>query len=250
MTKRDRHAYILDYIRKNGRITTNELVSKFQCTEDTIRKDFQELTAKGLVQRFHGGVEQLEKGVIQYKDRTITQAEAKEALAAATVPFLLDKRFLYIDGGTTNQKIVEALPRDFAATIVTNAIPIAEKLCDFPNVEAVILGGSLNKTIQNTEGSLTITQLDLLNFDCYIIGVSSISLRNGITFPLLSEVQMKQAAIHKSKEIICAATKEKLNTIAGFQAAPVTVINRMVTDEKDEEILSDYREQGIEIITV
>ena len=90
MTKRDRHAYILDYIRKNGRITTNELVSKFQCTEDTIRKDFQELTAKGLVQRFHGGVEQLEKGVIQYKDRTITQAEAKEALAAATVPFLLD----------------------------------------------------------------------------------------------------------------------------------------------------------------
>lgn len=52
-------------------------------------------------------------------------------------------RVLYIDGGgTTSQKIVEALPPDFTATVVTNAIPIAAKPCEFPNVEAIMLGAA------------------------------------------------------------------------------------------------------------
>ena len=47
-----------------------------------------------------------------------------------------------------------------------------------------------------------VNQLDLLNFDCYVIGVSSISMANAITFPLLSEAQLKQAALRKSHEVI------------------------------------------------
>ncbi|MGN0266315.1 MAG: DeoR/GlpR family DNA-binding transcription regulator [Lachnospiraceae bacterium] len=251
MTKKERQAYILECVKSNGKITTNELVKRFECTEDTIRKDFQELSAKGLVQRFHGGVQQSEKkGVILYEERSVTQTAVKERLAQATVPFLLDKHVLYIDGGSTNQKIVEALPRDFAATIVTNAIPIAAKLCEFPNVEAIMLGGSLNKAIRNTEGSLPISQLSLLNFDCYVIGVSSISLTNGITYPLLSEAQLKQDALSRSKEIITAVSKEKLNTIAGFYAADASAITRMITDEDDPAILEPYKEIGLTVITI
>lgn len=250
MTKRERQHYILDCVKNSGRITTNELVAKFECTEDTIRKDFQELSARGLVQRFHGGVQQNEKGVLLYEERSASQTVVKEMLAQAAVPYLLDKHVLYIDGGSTNQKIVESLPRDFAATIVTNAIPIAAKLCEFPNVEAIMLGGSLNKAIRNTEGSIPISQLSLLNFDCYVIGVSSISLTNGITYPLLSEAQLKQDALSRSREIITAVSKEKLNTIAGFYAADATAISRMITDENDPAILAPYKEKGLDIITV
>ena len=250
MTKQERHSYILECVRTNGRVTTNELVTKFSCKEDTIRKDFQELSGKGLVRRFHGGVEQTEKGVILYSERSSVQTTVKEALAQATIPYLLDKHVLYIDGGTTNQKIVEALPRDFTATIVTNAIPIAARLCEFPNVEAIILGGSVNKAIQNTEGSLPITQLNMLNFDCYVIGVSSISLSNGITYPLLSEAQLKKEALSKSSEVITAVSKEKLNTIAGFHAADVGNITRIITDEHDPALLKPYQDKGIEVISV
>lgn len=250
MTKKERQNYILECVKKNGRITTNELVSKFECTEDTIRKDFQEMSARGLVQRFHGGVQQTTKGVLLYEERSSSQTAVKEILARATVPYLLDKHVLYIDGGSTNQKIVEALPHDFTATIVTNAIPIAAKLCEFPNVEAIMLGGSLNKAIRNTEGSLPISQLSLLNFDCYVIGVSSISLTNGITYPLLSEAQLKQDALSRSREIITAIAKEKLNTIAGFHAADITAITRMITDENNPDILTPYRQKGLDVISV
>ena len=113
-----------------------------------------------------------------------------------------------------------------------------------------MLGGSLNKAIQNAEGSLPINQLDLLNFDCYVIGVSSISLTSGITFPLLSEVQLKQAALRKSREVITAVSKDKLNTIAGFHAADADVITRIVTNETDASVLKPYQDRGIEVITV
>lgn len=54
MTKAERQSYILACVQTNGS------VSQFGCTEDTIRKDFQELSGKGMVLRFHGGVEQME----------------------------------------------------------------------------------------------------------------------------------------------------------------------------------------------
>jgi len=97
MTKAERQSYILACVQTNGR------VSQFGCTEDTICKDFQELSGKGMVLRFHGGVEQMETPI------------APEV-------------------GTTNQKIVEALPSDFTATV-------AAKLCEFPNVEVIMPGG-------------------------------------------------------------------------------------------------------------
>lgn len=250
MTKKERHNYILEFVKKNGKVTTNELVSQFDCTEDTIRKDFQEMSSKGLVQRFHGGVQQAEKGVLLYEERSASQISVKELLAQATVPYLLNKHVLYIDGGSTNQKIVEALPKDFTATIVTNAIPIAAKLCEFPNIEAVMLGGSLNKAIRNAEGPISLSQLGLLNFDCYVIGISSISLTKGITFPLYSEAQLKQEALGRSREVITAVSAEKLDTIAGFFAADATAITKMITNEQAPSVLAPYRERGIEVICV
>ena len=56
MLKKERQIYILEKVKREGRAITNDLVEELGVAEDTIRKDFQELSKKGLVRRIHGGV--------------------------------------------------------------------------------------------------------------------------------------------------------------------------------------------------
>ena len=51
----NRRNNILDYIKENNEISTQELVEAFDVSEITIRRDLSYLESIGKVQRFYGG---------------------------------------------------------------------------------------------------------------------------------------------------------------------------------------------------
>lgn len=248
MLKKERQRYILDKVEREGRATTKEIVEEFGVAEDTIRKDFQEMSAKGLVTRIHGGILKIEKDLIEFDERIAQKPSVKERLAKRAVSLVKDKHVLYVDGGTTNLKFVESLPQDMTATVITNSPTISIALCKYPNLQVMMLGGSLNKTTKIVEGTSAMQQLQTLNFECAVIGVSSLSPEHGITFPSYEESLLKQEAIRHSKAIIAIADREKLGTVAGFYAGDISVIDILITNETDESVLDIYRQAGVEII--
>lgn len=248
MLKKERQIYILDKVEKEGRATTKELVAELGVAEDTIRKDFQEMSAKGQVQRIHGGVLRIEKKLLNFDDRITQQPSVKQELAESAVGLIEGKKILYIDGGTTNLKFAESLPSDFTGTIVTNSPSIALALCRYPNVEVMMLGGNVQKITKIVEGTSTLQQMKELNFECSVIGVSNLSPENGITFPSLDEAALKKEAMNRSRQVIVIANKEKLGTVAGFYAGDISQISTLVTNEQDEKILQEYSQEGIRVI--
>ncbi len=248
MLKKERQIYILEKVKKEGKATTNELVKELGLAEDTIRKDFQEMSAKGLVTRIHGGVLKIEEELINFDERITHKPSVKQHLGECAAELVRDKRVLYIDGGTTNLKFAESLPMDYKGSIITNSPTISIALCKYPDVQVTLLGGNLNRTTKIVEGSNAIQQMGTLNFECAVIGVSSLSPKNGITFPSYDESLLKQEAIKRSRQTIVIANKEKLGTVAGFYAGDISMINVLVTNETDEEILQKYSEKGIKII--
>lgn len=90
-----------------------------------MRKEFQELSARGKVQRFHGGVLRIADKPRSFKDRISEQLTVKQQLAIKAVDYIWDKKVLYIDGGTTNLKLAESIPRDYQGTVITNAPAVA-----------------------------------------------------------------------------------------------------------------------------
>ena len=129
MLKKERRNYILARVRRDGRITTKELVEELGLAEDTIRKDFQDLSAKGLVQRVHGGVLRLEEETdqadaqsaakilqeihalqaaatgresrekhVDFYERVTRHPGVKKKLAARAAQLVSDIHVLYIDG--------------------------------------------------------------------------------------------------------------------------------------------------------
>lgn len=249
MTKRERHQYILDRVAREGRVLTKEMVEEFNTAEDTVRKDFQELTAQGKVQRFHGGVLKIADEPLDFNDRITQQPTIKQQLAVRAVELVRDKHVLYIDGGTTNLKLAEMLPASYSGTVITNAPAVALALCDHADIEVILIGGNLNRTTKVITGTKAILQLQEVNIECCVLGVSSVSAENGITFPLSDEALLKREVLDHSKQVIVIANKEKLGSVSTFFAADISAIDIIVTNETDEDILQKYRSFDIEIIS-
>lgn len=248
MLKKERQIYILEKVAKEGRAITNDLTAELGVAEDTIRKDFQELSAQGRVKRIHGGVLRIESGLLNFEERAVQQPSVKQRLAEKAVELIGDRHVLYIDGGTTNLKFAEALPKDFAGTVITNSPAIALVLCGYHNIEITLIGGNLEKTTKIVEGAGAIRQLQEMNIECCVLGVSSLSPENGITFPSSSEAILKREVINHSHQIIVIANKEKLGSVATFYSADISSIDILVTNETDERILKDYSKGGTQVI--
>lgn len=249
MMKQERQQLILDRVAKDGRVTTNELVAELGLAEDTIRKDFQELSKKGLVKRVHGGVLRIENELRDVESRAAEHPTVKQALAEYAVRLVSDKHTLYIDGGTTNLCFAKALPTSFTGMVITNAPAIAMALIHYPNLEISLIGGTLQKTTQVVEGMDAIQQIRQLNIECSILGVSSISPESGITFPSYGEAMLKKTVIEQSRSVIAIANKEKLSSTATFFTAGIDAITTLVTNESDPKVLAPFRNSGVEVIT-
>ena len=253
MVKRERHQFIIDKVEREGRVLTKELVKELNLAEDTVRKDFQELSAQGKVQRFHGGILKLAdkpNKTIDFDERILDQVSIKQELSEAAVKYIKNKHVLFIDGGTTNLKFAEKIPFEFIGTVITNAPNIAVALCNHPNIEIVVIGGILNKMSNVITGSKAIEQIQEMNIECCILDVSSISEEYGITYHLSDEAILKREIINHSRQIIVIANKRKLGSISTFKAADASVIDVLITDEDDEEIIQKYRSLNIELVSV
>lgn len=290
MLKKERQNYILDRVAREGRITTNELVAELGLAQDTIRKDFQELSARGLVQRVHGGVLRLEgqqtpkygfpgtpdlqdapvdrtgarsadaapagqdgekpesRPHVDFYERITQYPEVKKRLAERAALLVGDMHVLYIDGSTTNLWFAEALPEDFTGTVITNSPAVALALCKYPGVEINMVGGSLHKVDRVVQGSRAIEQLQNLNLECSVLGISSLSAQQGITYPSSGEAIYKREIMNHSRMVIAIANREKLATSATFFSREISAVDILVTNETREEILAPFREAGVQII--
>ena len=71
--------------------------------------------------------------------------DLKENLARKALPYIQENTVILIDGSTTNLQLVNALPINFKATVITNSPPIAMALAYHEQIEVLMIGGTLYK---------------------------------------------------------------------------------------------------------
>lgn len=251
MLQAERHKYILNKVSSEGRAYTSDLATELNVAEDTIRKDLQKLSAQGLVKRVHGGVLKFITGDKPDEICTDTYMLSKDKLTKKAIQYLLDKKVIFLDNGTTNVKLAENLPQSYAGTIITNSPQIALVLCQNPNININLVGGELDKVTKAIKGSSALKALEDINIDCCVLGFPSISCNYGITVPSYEESIVKQKIVEKSAFKIAVVTEDKLEVTSAFFVAPCTSLDAMFVDSNvDQNIINLYRRKKIKIITV
>jgi DeoR/GlpR family transcriptional regulator of sugar metabolism len=245
----ERKEEILARLGRDGRVVVADLVAGLSVSEDTVRRDLQELAALGLLRRVHGGALASTPGSLPFEQRLEIDQETKARLAEAAVPLVESSRTLLLDGGTTALEVARRLPPSWDGVVVTNAPPVAAALAAHPNAEVLVVGGRLLKDEQVAVGPAAVDAFRAVRADACVLGVCAFDPAIGVTTANDAEAQVKRAMVASSTTVIALATRDKLHTSSPWVVAPLDEIDYLITDG-DEGLTSAFAAAGLDVVTV
>ena len=239
MNKKERMEYISDFLRRNKRIYITSICNELGVSDDTLRRDLIEMEKEGLLSRVHGGAVQRSDTSVQILERYESDKLGKERMAEKMVALLNDGDTILIDGGTSNLEVAKALPRDMELTIFTNSFPIANELFSHIRHHAIFLGGEIDCEGQVTLGISTYRELQAIQTDWAIIGVSDLHPTEGIFCIKREEALIKSAILEHGRKRVVMASSQKLDRARTYKIANIADLTYIVTDDEGVKHIKD-----------
>jgi DeoR/GlpR family transcriptional regulator of sugar metabolism len=232
MLTKQRKQLILSRLRKDGQIVAATFSDELGLSEDTIRRDLRALAAQGLLQRVHGGALPSSPALADFATRSELQTSGKLAIARAAAALVQPGQVVFVDGGTTCQKLAQQLPPELKATVVTHSPTIAVELArsEHPHVDVVLMGGYLFKHSVVALGAATLEAINRVHADLYFMGASGIDVRAGLCTGDLEEADVKRALMARSAQTWVLASQEKLNAASPYLIAPCEAATGIVVE--------------------
>ncbi len=245
----ERRRRLLDLLALDGKILATAASAALGVSEDTIRRDLNDLARTGAVRRVHGGALPLTPAAGTFAMRAEARPEAKAALGHVAAGLIRPGEVVLLDSGTTMLAVAEALPPDLRATIVTPNLPAALALTGHPAVEVVLLGGRVNKDDQSTVGTSVLAALDGLRVDLCLLGVCSLDLEAGLGGMDHEEALVKRRLAACAGRVAAVVTADKLGTVAPFPILPLDRLDALITERAaDAALLAAYRKAGLTLL--
>jgi len=248
MLKKERHDFIMRQINLHNRVLTSDLVQLLAVSEDTIRRDLQELVEEGRLFKVHGGA--LSKSYhSSFDDSTVYAKDSKIAIAKKATALVKDGMVILIGGGTTILEFVKQLPQNLQATFFTISPIVAIELSKYSNTEVILIGGSFSKNSQITYGGHVINQLSEIKADLCLMGTSAIHHEEGLTDTDWEINQLKKAMLATSKKSAVLCISEKLDIILRLRVCHIESIDYLITElSPDHQLLSGYNIKSLSIL--
>ena len=258
MSKYERQQKLLSAIKQKKFVTVKELMAHIQCSHATLQRDLNFFEERGDIARSYGGVSyvgSINKAVmnqkyLMYRKRTVSQMEAKVAIAEAAQHLIEDGDTLYITHGTTTSQIVPRLDTEKNLVVVTDGLDIILACEKKPNLKALLMGGTMNFVSMQVEQDPFIkSELRHINVKKLIMGVGGISETHGVTFYDYASFSLLRDIVQQVQEIIIVADHTKFGEIALAHFLPLDKISIIVTDDKaDPALVESLRAKGVACI--
>ena len=248
MLKKERQAYIVQQINIHNKVLSSDLSVQLNVSEDTIRRDLQELDEEGKLSKVHGGALSKSFHFTLEKNIIYSQPE-KRIIAQKAISLIQDGMFVVLSGGTTMLELVQLLPENLNATFITVSLPTALQLLNHPNSEVIFLGNKLSKTAQISIGAEVIQRLGEIKADLCFLGTNSIDAEGGITDLEWEVIEVKKAMIKCAKRTVSLAISGKLNTVQRLKICEIEAIDTLITElVPSDSSLDIYRQKGITLL--
>jgi len=249
MLKQERQQYILHQVNLHNQVLSATLSLDLKVSEDTIRRDLQELADSGKITKVHGGALSLSFNDFHYTPSHVYAHNEKKGIARKAAGLIHQDMVVLTTGGTTLIELARALPQSLKATFISGSIPVALEYTYHPNIEVILIGDRVSKNSKITVGGEAIAKIRQIKADLCFLGVNAIDADHGITDNDWDVVQIKKAMIESAQKVICLSIAEKINSCQPFHVCPVEKIDTLITElQPDDPLLEPYRRKGIHIL--
>jgi DeoR/GlpR family transcriptional regulator of sugar metabolism len=249
MLKRERQAYILHQINLHNKVLCTDLSQTIRVSDDTIRRDLQELAEAGKLIKVHGGALSPSFHNGQQVTKEVYSYQQKKTIAQKAVELVKDGMFVLTGGGTTILELARTLPPQLRATFISGSIPVLYEYMSHPNIDVIAVGDKISKNSKITVGSEAISRIRQLKADICFLGINAIDIENGVSDNDWEVVQIKRAMIDSAKKLVCLTISEKINTLQPIQVCDIKKIDTLITElDPDDPVLIPYVKAGITVL--
>ena len=245
MLAKERHAIIMEILRKDGIIKISDISRRFSVSNETARCDLEYLQDTGAIKRIYGGAILLGNTVgPQPPSHAYVRRSQKASIGKAAASLIKSGETIILDIGSTTLEIARHLSNISGITVLTNSLPIINELAGKP-VTVFCLGGRLNPDELSMYGKVTTDALQQFFVDRAFIGAGGVTLEGGISDYNSEEAIVRQAIIRRAQQTVLVVDSAKFGTNAFASVCGLDEIDVVVSDENlDEEFregLSKWR---------
>ena len=226
-----RRAEILGIVRRQGFVSIDELVRRFEVTPQTIRRDLNEMAAESLLERFHGGAGLASSAEnLAYPERRVLRQEEKRRIGQLVARHVPERASLFINIGTTTEAVAQALLTHRSLNVVTNNLNVAQMLGQKEAFRVIVAGGLVRPRDGGIVGEAAIDLIRQFRVDIGIIGISAIDQDGSLLDFDYREVRVAQAIIENSRKVFLAADHSKFQRSAMVRLGHVRQLHALFTD--------------------
>ncbi len=247
MLKIERQEFILHQLNLHNKILCADLSNKMGVSDDTIRRDLQELAQEDKLIKVHGGA--LSKSFHTAFDRKMVyNLEDKHIIAQKTAGLVQSGMYIFTSGGTSILEFAKSLEPNLNATFFTCSLNAAIEFAHHPSIEVVMIGDKVSKDSMLTTGASAVQTIESIQADLCILGINSLDTQFGLSENDWEVVQIKKAMIKASKKTICIGISEKLNSQQKIKVANLDEIDILITElDPNDPRLLPFKHKGLTI---
>jgi DeoR/GlpR family transcriptional regulator of sugar metabolism len=229
-----RQARLLDHLRVEVFADAQMLKDALGVSIATVRRDLNELEAKGLLKRTHGGATIINQVTRDYMTpvREVTNAEEKSRIGAAAAELVVEGDAVMIDSGTTSLQAAMRLALRQSLTFVTNGTDTLAALAAGGARNVHFIGGEYVELNRSTGGSMAVEAVHRFSVDKAILSVTAVDVGRGLIATLSPQIgAVQRAMIEVARTVIIVADHSKFDRTALSVIAPLKDVDHIVTDE-------------------
>jgi DeoR family transcriptional regulator of aga operon len=248
--KTERQEQLLAHLQQHGSITLPELISSFDCSEATARRDLEELEKTGrIIRTMGGGAKYAEVGLVReipFDEKQKARFPEKEAIAQAAAQLVHEGDVIGLTGGTTTFLIARALKHKRRITVVTNAVNIAMELADHDEIQVVLTGGVLRNKSYELCGPLAEQTVKAVNIHTMFMGIDGLTAEQGVSTYSELEANIARLLMERSARTVAVFDHTKAGRSSLFHVASLSELHACISDAKlPDDIGEALDEQGV-----
>lgn len=249
MLRDERLQKIIQTIEKRSIVSISEIGKIFNVTEMTVRRDFDDLTKKGLITRVHGGAKKKQRNEfkeLSHNEKREINIDEKKYIAQISASLIKEKDIIYIGPGTTNEMIYDYIDVPYAK-IITNSMSIFSRFKDDKRFELLLIGGRFRNRTDVFVGNFTNELLRKIRVKRAFVGANGIS-EEDITTSNEEEGVCQRIILSNAYEKYILCDSSKIGKKDFYSFYKIKDITALITDNELEQSIKAKYEKKIKII--
>ncbi len=251
----ERRHRIKEMLLAEGRVRVADLVSIFDVSDETIRRDLDQLEDEGVVRRSHGGAVLIENvqsaiaAIPPVHQRTLEFSAEKDAIGRAAAALVSDGQTVILDAGSTTWNVARHLQGCHDVTIITNSLDVAQECGKNRSLSVNVIGGRLIPRSMCLVGPQAEMDLRRYHADLSILGATGISVDKGFACTDIFEAETKRAMTQSADRVAVVADHSKFRKRGLVSFARPGDVDLLITSKLTEPtVVAEFEQCGITVV--